>query len=172
MSNRKIWASVLTIILVSSLGIYLYSFFINGTEGTNDRSTAGDTQQNNSSDTRPHIEMEKDSEQAKNPPSPKENKYYIIYIEHGNGSGSSFVPLKLNPGFTNGTDFNVSISFDDNGNIINGEKIIVVRDFLISNENKEMIRKVAGKDDYEEALKEIEDRVEETKKNLEKEGLL
>ncbi|GAE48228.1 hypothetical protein JCM21738_5316 [Mesobacillus boroniphilus JCM 21738] len=65
----------------------------------------------------------------------------------------------------------MSISFDDNGDIINSDKIIVIDEFLISNDNKEMIKKIAGKDNYKEALKEIEDRVIDTKKGLEKEGL-
>jgi hypothetical protein len=97
-------------------------------------------------------------------PSGKDNKYYVVYIKQKNG-GSSFVPKKLNPGFKNDSDFHVSISFDDNGNIINNEKVIEIVDFSISSQNKEEIKKIAGIKNYKSALKEIEDRVLEIKKS-------
>ncbi len=143
---------------------------------------ANDTSKENDSrkevvNTTPRIEKNKEfiqKETINNSPVSKEekqNQYYVIYIKYGNGSGSSFVPLSLNPGLKNDSDYHVSISFDDNGDIINSDKIIVIDEFLISNDNKEMIKKIAGKDNYKEALKEIEDRVIDTKKGLEKEGL-
>jgi hypothetical protein len=101
-----------------------------------------------------------------------ENKYYVVYIELDDGTASSFVPLKLNPGFSNDKDYHVSISIDDNGNVDKSEKIIVIENFLISNKNKETIKRIAGEKTYKEALKEIENRVAETKEKFEKEGII
>lgn len=93
----------------------------------------------------------------------KENKYYVVYVKQKNG-GSSFVPEELNPDFKNDSDYHVTISFDDNGNIIDKKKVIEVDNFSISSQNKEMIRKIAG-ENYDAALKEIKDRVLEIKKS-------
>lgn len=118
-------------------------------------------------------QIEKDSEREESlssevtMPPVKENKYYVIYIKQENGTASSFVPETLNPGFRNDSDYNVSISIDDNGNIINDEKIIEIDNFIISNQNKEEIKKIAGVENYDEALKEIEERVLEAKKSVE-----
>jgi hypothetical protein len=133
-----------------SFGIYLYSYFLNKKEGTN-----------NTSKKIIHSQQEKTIIASSN--TVKENKYYIVYIKRDNGAGSSFVPLKLNPGFRNDSDFHVNISFDDYGKIINGDKIIVIDHYKISKDNKKMIKKITGKEHYEEALKEIEDRVQNTK---------
>lgn len=156
-NNKKVMASLLIITLLLSLGVYFYFFFSNNKEEVNNTS------------------KEEISQQEKTPNISsipvEENEYYVVYVNQNNGSSSSFVPLKLNPGFKNDSDFNVSISFDDNGNIINDNKIMVIDNFVISKENKEMIKKIAGIKDYNEALKEIEDRVNDTKRNLEKEGL-
>jgi hypothetical protein len=77
------------------------------------------------------------------------------------------VPETLNPDFSNSSDFNVRISFDDDGNIINDGKIIEIDHFEISDENKETIKKISGQSNYDEALKEIEERVLEAKKDQE-----
>ena len=150
MKNKTVIVNLLIIILLISLGFYFYNFFLNKKEET--------------------------SRQEKNQDSSltlvKENEYYVIYIKLNNGAGSSFVPLMLNPGLKNDSNFNVNISFDDDGNIINDDKIIVIDNFVISQENKEMIKEIAGIKNYDEALKEIEERIDDTKKNLEKEGLI
>lgn len=150
MNNKKIMVSFLIIILLLSLGVYSYNFFLNKKKEVNN--TYSSTVEKNNTNSIPV----------------EENKYYSVYIKRNDGNGSSFVPLKLNPGLKNDSSYNVNISFDDNGNII-GNKIIVVDNFVISEENKEMIKNIAGKD-YDEALKEIEERVNDTKNNLEKEG--
>ncbi|MBD7913463.1 MULTISPECIES: hypothetical protein [Clostridium] len=155
MNNKKRIFSVLIIILFLSLGVYIYNFFLNKKEVVNNASKEEISQQENNTNA--------DSVPV------KENKYYVVYIKQNDGTGSSFVPLKLNPGFKNDSDFHVSISFDDNGKIINDDKIIIVDNFVVSDENKEMIKKLAGINNYNEALKEIEDRVNETKENIEKE---
>ncbi|AMR05980.1 hypothetical protein PDN49_30450 [Bacillus cereus] len=156
MNNKKITVSFLIIILLLSLGAYFYFFFLEKKEEVTNTNNEKSYQQEKSSNTS-SIPV-------------KENKYYVVYIKQKNGNGSSFVPVKLNPGFKNDADFNVSISFDDYGNIINDNKIIVIDNFVISKENKEMIKKIAGINEYNEALQEIEDRVNETKNNLKKEG--
>lgn len=106
-------------------------------------------------------------EESRDPMPVQENKYYVIYIRQDNGAGSSFVPETLNPDFSNSSDFNVRISFDDDGNIINDGKIIEIDHFEISDENKETIKKISGQSNYDEALKEIEERVLEAKKDQE-----
>lgn len=95
----------------------------------------------------------------------EENKYYAIYItDENNKMGTSFVPKKLNPSFSGGSSYQVRITTDDNGNIINDNgKIIHIKNFVISEENKQKIREIAGEEDYDEALKEIEERVLEAK---------
>lgn len=154
MNNKKVMASFLIIILILSLGVYFYKFFLNKKEEVktpNNKEISREEKKTNTSSL-----------------TVKENEYYVVYVKGNNGSGSSFVPLKLNPGFKNDSNFNESISFDDNGKIINDNKIIVIDNFVISKENKETIKKIAGLKDYNEALKEIEDRVNDAKQNLEK----
>jgi hypothetical protein len=95
----------------------------------------------------------------------KENKYYVVYVKLKNG-GSSFVPEELNPNYKNDSDYHVTISFDDNGNIIDKKKVIEIDNFSISSENKEQIKKIAGVEKYDEALKEIQERVLQIKKSI------
>ncbi|MDY0407494.1 hypothetical protein [Paracerasibacillus soli] len=75
------------------------------------------------------------------------------------------MPEKLNPDFKNDSEYNVSISFDDDGNIINDDKIIQIDNFVISSQNKEKIREIAGERNYVAALKEIEERIQEIKES-------
>lgn len=150
MRRKKVAFSFLIIILLMFLVIYFYIFFLNKNEE--------------------NYNPKKD--QNLSMVTVNENQYYIVYINANNGTGSSFVPLTLNPGLENDSNLNVSISFDDDGNIINNKKIIVIDNFFISEKNKEMIKEIAGIDNYNDALKEIEARVNDTKKNLEKEGLI
>lgn len=176
--NKKIIVSFLTIVLFLSLGVYSYYFFSNKAEDNSDVNKEEALQEEETLNTGLDTDKPSDSEpQSKNesmigPYTVKKNKYYIVYIKQNNGSGSSFIPLKLNPKFRNEEDYHVSISFDDDGNITNPDKIIVIDNFLISKKNKETIKAIAGTGKYNEALKEIEERVNDTKKNLEKEGLL
>ncbi|MCY7764705.1 MULTISPECIES: hypothetical protein [Bacillus] len=138
------------------LTIAVYSFSTNKPDDENNvKNQVGKTQK-------------QDRSNSANMVSDQDHKYYVIYIKQKNGTGSSFVPEKLNPGFTNDSDdFNVSISFDDKGNIINNDKVIEVEDFSLSDSNKKKIREIAGADNYDAALKEVEDRVLETKEDLE-----
>ncbi|TYS09410.1 hypothetical protein FZC70_09840 [Bacillus subtilis] len=112
--------------------------------------------------------QKQDRSNSANMVSDQDNKYYVIYIKQNNGTGSSFVPEELNPGFTNDSnDFNVSISFDDKGNIVSNDKVIEVENFSLSDSNKKKIREIAGADNYDAALKEVEARVFKTKEELE-----
>lgn len=97
-------------------------------------------------------------------PSADENKYYVVYIKQKNG-GSSFVPEKLNPDFRNDADYHINLLFDDNGKIINSQKIIEIDNFMISSQNKKEIKKIAGAKNYDAALEEIQARVMEIKKS-------
>ncbi|MEN0645374.1 hypothetical protein MKY91_19600 [Alkalicoccobacillus gibsonii] len=93
-----------------------------------------------------------------------DNEYYSVYVKKENGEGSSFVPLTLNPGFDYSMGYSVSMSFDDNGEVVSGEKIIVIDDLTISDENKEQIKQITGNEKYEEAILEIEKEISEIEK--------
>lgn len=97
MRRKKVAFSFLIIILLMFLVIYFYIFFLNKNEE--------------------NYNPKKD--QNLSMVTVNENQYYIVYINANNGTGSSFVPLTLNPGLENDSNLNVSISFDDDGNIIN-----------------------------------------------------
>lgn len=97
--------------------------------------------------------------------SKKENEYYIVYVKLKNGA-SSFIPEKLNPGFKNDSNYNVSISISDNGSIINDEHIIQIDNFTISSENKKKIKKIAGEENYDAALREIQNGILQIKKSI------
>lgn len=157
MNKKKLIISCIIFIVILSLGVYLSYLFLNNKNEINDKNINQNISQ----------VPTKGIGGNSNEVPVKENEYYIVYIQQNNGTGSSFIPLTLNPGFKEESNYGVSISFDDNGNIINDNKIIIIDNFLISNENKKMIKKIAGKDKYEEALKEIEERLIETKKGLE-----
>jgi hypothetical protein len=176
LANKKITVSVLIIILLLSSGIYFYYFSLKNDEKASDLNKGRELQQENTLNQSLDDGVNKDSLQEEEPitdsANVKNNKYYIVYIRQENGSGSSFIPLNLNPNFKNDSDYHVSLSFDDNGDIINNDKVIEIDNFSISKDNKEAIKKIAGTEKYNEALKEIEERVTDTKKGLEEEGLL
>lgn len=157
MNKKKLIISCIIFIVLLSLGVYLSYLFLNNKNEVNDKNVNQNISQF----------PIKGTDGNSNEVPVKENQYYIVYIQQNNGTGSSFIPLTLNPGFEEGSNYGVSISFDDNGNIINDNKIIIIDNFVISNKNKEMIKKIAGKDKYKEAIKEIEERVIEAKKGLE-----
>lgn len=164
--KRKLrMVSFAIVILVVSMGVYF--FFLNNEKDV-DNITNGTSKMEKGST--PSVSIPSVGKNPEGIGPVKENKYYVIYIKQNNGTGSSFVPEKLNPSFKSDSDFNVSISIDDNGNIINDDKIIVIDNFLISTENKETIKNIAGTTNYDQALKEIEERVLETKKNNKKES--
>ncbi|MCC2248890.1 hypothetical protein JUJ52_02820 [Virgibacillus sp. AGTR] len=96
----------------------------------------------------------------------KENKYYIVYVEHNGGASSSFVPKNLNPGYEPDSDTHVSISFNDDGTVINDGKIIVIKDYELSDSNKNKIKEITGDGNYDKALKEIEEGIKEARKNI------
>ena len=157
MNKKKLIISCIIFIVLLSLGVYLYYLFLNNKNEVNEKNVNQNISQF----------PIKGTDGNSNEVPVKENQYYIVYIQRNNGTGSSFIPLTLNPGFKEGSNYGVSISFDDNGNIINDNKIIIIDNFVISNKNKEIIKKIAGKDKYKEAIKEIEERVIEAKKGLE-----
>ncbi|GKX66631.1 hypothetical protein [Inconstantimicrobium mannanitabidum] len=159
MKNRKIIAIFLSATLVVFLGIYSYIYFQN-----NKGKTAGKGMGIN----QVHRSIDKG---LNNQNTGSDNKYYVVEIVYNNGSrDSTFIPLKLNPDYKWDSDLHVSTSRDDNGNLINGDKIIEIKDFVISDKNKEKIKSIAGAKKYEEALKEIEDTVEDRKKEAIKNG--
>ncbi|MDA2136758.1 hypothetical protein PDN64_01210 [Bacillus cereus group sp. Bc256] len=93
-----------------------------------------------------------------------QNKYYFVYLKQDNGvPDTTFIPEKLNPGFDKTASFNTHIEFDDYGNIIQDEKMIVIYNNKLSANNKKKIKNIAGKQNYAEALKEIQQRIDETK---------
>ncbi|MBJ7937503.1 hypothetical protein [Bacillus cereus] len=93
-----------------------------------------------------------------------QNKYYFVYLKQDNGvPDTTFIPEKLNPGFDKTDSFNTHIEFDDYGNIIQDEKMIVIYNNKLSEKNKKKIENIAGKQNYAEALKEIQQRIDETK---------
>ncbi|WP_164216608.1 hypothetical protein [Virgibacillus sp. YIM 98842] len=96
----------------------------------------------------------------------EKNKYYVVYIKLKGGGASSFIPEALNPDFKFDSDTHVSISFDDNGNIINDGKIIIIDNYEVSNSTKNQIKEIAGEESYEEAIKEIEERIKEARGDI------
>ena len=85
----------------------------------------------------------------------RDNKYYHVYIK---GNSVSFIPLALNPDYKVGSECNISISTDDDGNVVDDGKIIVIENYIISDENKERIKNIEGIN-YDAAIKEIEDKI-------------
>lgn len=154
MNKKKLIGSLLIIILILSLGLYFYKFYSNKKEKSSNVSEEEVFQGQEHKNSQTHLIGN------------GENKYYHVYIKYNN-TGVSFVPLKLNPDFEENSDYNVSTSIDDDGNIINDGKIIVIDNFVISDENKEMIKNIAGRN-YDDALKEIEDEVNKVKSEFEK----
>lgn len=93
-----------------------------------------------------------------------QNKYYFVYLQQDNGvPDTTFIPEKLNPGFDKTASFNTHIEFDDYGNIIEDEKMIVIYNNKLSENNRKKIKNIAGKQNYAEALKEIQQKIDETK---------
>lgn len=93
-----------------------------------------------------------------------QNKYYFVYLKQDNGvPDTTFIPEKLNPGFDKTASFNTHIEFDDYGNIIEDEKMIVIYNNKLSENNIKKIKNIAGKQNYAEALKEIQQKIDETK---------
>ncbi|HFK1716904.1 hypothetical protein AT268_02520 [Bacillus cereus] len=93
-----------------------------------------------------------------------QNKYYFVYLKQDNGvPDTTFIPEKLNPGFDKTASFNTHIEFDDYGNIIEDEKMIVIYNNKLSENNRKKIKNIAGKQNYAEALKEIQQKIDETK---------
>ncbi|PET90559.1 hypothetical protein CN941_21420 [Bacillus cereus] len=92
------------------------------------------------------------------------NKYYFVYLRQENGkSDISFVPETLNPGYDKTESMNISVLFDDNGIPAKDEKMILIYDYKISESNKQKIKEIAGEENYEKALKEIEERMGENR---------
>jgi hypothetical protein len=115
----------------------------------------------------PLVETITDGADVPGNPGMSKNKYYIVYLEQDMVNGypvSSFVPEKLNPGYDPYKDgFNVSLSFNDDGTMVNDGKIIVISNYKISKSNKEQIKKITGEKNYDGALKEIQETIDNTK---------
>lgn len=159
MFNKKLVIIVLIIFLSISIGSYSLYFFLK-----KDNQDASIKEKNFQQES-----LFPNADKNDAPPIVEENKYYSIYVRKNkdNDNASSFVPLTLNPGFKNDQDYNISTSIDDNGNIINDEKTIVVDNFQISKENKAKIKQIVGESKYDEAIKEIQERMLEIKEENE-----
>ncbi|WP_027634706.1 hypothetical protein [Clostridium hydrogeniformans] len=164
MKIQKAIVVIFSTTLFISLGVYSYNFWDNKKEKTPSDSNNTNISMNENSD-QAHTSIDKDQNTV------EKKKYYVVEVVYNTGgSSSSFVPLKLNPGYKYDSDFHMNISRDDNGNLINGDKIIEINNFVISDKNKENIKNIAGSKNYEEALKEIEDKVETLKNDAIKKG--
>lgn len=99
----------------------------------------------------------------------EENDYYVVYINNTDGSNTSYVPTSLNPGFKETESYNISIVIDDNGNIVNDEKIIVVNEYILSESNKVNIREILSDERRaSEAITELQEElsgIQESKEN-------
>jgi len=173
--NKKVKISLAIMILLLSGGIY-YDFIHSKGDGVNDATSNDTSKLNNDSQWQLPFKSNVDndvhqSEDKYSEYSEYNNKYYSVYIRQNNGTGSSFFPQTLNPGINKDpSGYHVSLSFDDNGNIIKGEKVIVIDNFVISKDNEKMIKKIAGKN-YKAALQEIKEQLIDTKENIGKDGL-
>ncbi|NLK95997.1 MAG: hypothetical protein GX275_12560 [Clostridiales bacterium] len=92
----------------------------------------------------------------------RDNKYYHVYFKGNSEAATGFIPLTLNPEYKIGSEYNISISTDDDGNVVDDGKIIVIENYIISDENKEKIKNIAGTN-YDAATKEIEDKINDVK---------
>lgn len=99
--------------------------------------------------------------------SKEKNKYYSVLVNGLDGSASSFIPTTINLDLKHDSEYTISTSIDDSGNILDNDKVIVVNNCTLSNENKNFIKSIAG-DKYEEALKEIEEGIKSSKEDFEK----
>lgn len=152
MNNKKKLSIIMCIIIFIVIGICITKFFVDSQNKSNANVVI-------KSEDKEDIEIN----------NVEENKYYIIYVRNGDNS-SSFIPLTLNKDYKLGDEYSINISTDDNGNIINDDKIIAIDDFVISEETKEKIKSIAGEDKYDEAIKEIQTNVDGAKEQHIKDG--
>lgn len=94
----------------------------------------------------------------------EKNQYYFVYLKQDNGDpDTSIIPEKLNPGYKSNTSkINIHVSFNNDGTVVEDEKMILISNYKISDSNKEKIKKIAGEKNYAEALKEIQEKIKET----------
>ena len=144
MNNKKKISILLCIVIVFSIGIYTYKVAIK-----NKTSSISNNEE--------EIQGEK-------------NKYYCVYLRYNEGEATTFLPLTLNKGYKIGDEYNMSINIDDDGNIEDDSMLIVIDDFIISKENEKKIKEIAGKEKYDEAINEIQTKINETKENLKNGG--
>ncbi|MHC5250971.1 hypothetical protein ACYRFS_06945 [Listeria kieliensis] len=149
MTKKKIFYALLIVLLFSFGSCIYYFFFIekHSSVAIKDK----DSNENIS------LLNEKETEND-------ESKYYHVYVKYKDG-GSSFVPRELNPGFRDDQDYQISTSFDDDGNPIDDKKMIVINNFTLSNENKEFIKSIIGGEKYNAAIKEIQEQLIRIKKD-------
>lgn len=160
MNKKKIIIVLLAIVCILSIGLVFYNSFLN---------KKASKKEMNKGTGKVSTEQEKpDLDKVAS----MKNKYYSVYIKYDSGQGSSFVPKSLNPDLDYSDDYNVIISTDDNGNVINNDgKIIVIDNLVISDENKEKIKKIAGSK-YDEAIEEIQEEIDNLKNELKEKGIL
>lgn len=145
-------------IVLLSCFVFLSILFFGGYLLLNDGGKNVFEEQSLSGKTEQKIEVKNERENE------SQNKYYFVYLKQDNGvPDTTFIPEKLNPGFDKTASFNTHIEFDDHGNIIQDEKMIVIYNNKLSENNKKKIENIAGKQNYAEALKEIQQRIDETK---------
>lgn len=145
-------------IVLLSCFVFLSILFFGGYLLLNDGGKNVFEEQSLSGKTEQKIEVKNERENE------SQNKYYFVYLKQDNGvPDTTFIPEKLNPGFDKTASFNTHIEFDDYGNIIQDEKMIVIYNNKLSENNKKKIENIAGKQNYAEALKEIQQRIDETK---------
>lgn len=140
MNNKKKISIWLCIVIVVSIGIYTYKVNVK-----NNTSSISNNEE--------EIQGEK-------------NKYYCVYLRYNEGEATTFLPLTLNKGYKIGDEYNMSINIDDDGDIEDDSMLIVIDDFIISKENEKKIKEIAGKEKYDEAINEIQTKINETKENL------
>lgn len=140
---------IVSLVIVSLLGLSIFLFFNNtGEQEIGEKTNATTT--------------EKTSEVPKETRS--QNKYYYVYLKESNSnSDTSFIPEKLNPDYDMTESHNTTVQYNADGSIIEDEKIIVVYNNELSEKNKKKIKKIAGEQKYAEALKEIQERIDEAK---------
>lgn len=148
MNKKKVIVSLLIIVFILTSGFYFYNFFLNKKE-----------KGNNASEVEVSTEVKSPEEHLIKA---RENKYYYVYFKGNSGSSTSFIPLNLNPEYKIGSEYNISISTDDDGNVVDDGKIIVIENYIISEENKEKIKNIAGRN-YDAAIKEIEEKINDVK---------
>lgn len=149
MLQKKTIILISSLVIISLLGLSIFLFFSDKKE------------QRINEKIKPAV-TEKTSESTNGTSS--QNKYYYVYLkQRDSNSDTSFIPEKLNPGYDMTESHNTTIEYNADGSIIEDDKIIVVYNYIISEKNRKKIKEIAGEQKYAEALKEIQERIDEAK---------